>query len=161
MRIHALPNDVLDRARELAGTDEHHEWHAESPGAPLRCCLRKAEPGEPVVLFRHTPTAGTGPYEELGPVFAHAEPCDGPATTAAFPEAFRHAPRTLRAYTAEGRIHGGEVADPEDLPGRVAALLDDPDVAEIQVRSVSHGCFLFSITRRQPLASDDGTAVRR
>ncbi|MFD0199787.1 MULTISPECIES: DUF1203 domain-containing protein [Saccharothrix] len=147
MRIHALPDDVLARARELAGTDEHHELHDESPGAPLRCCLRKAGPGEPVILFRHTPTAGTGPYEELGPVFAHAEPCDGPATTAEFPEAFRHAPRILRAYTADGRIHGGEIATPDTLTDRVDALLDDPDVAEVQVRSVSHGCFLFAITR--------------
>ncbi|QQQ76773.1 DUF1203 domain-containing protein [Saccharothrix sp. 6-C] len=147
MRIHALPDDVLDRARGLAGADEHHEWHAESPGAPLRCCLRKAGPGEPLVLFRHTPTSGAGPYEESGPVFAHAEPCAGPATTAAFPEALRHAPRTLRAYTAGGRIHGGEVADPERLADRVTALLDDPDVAAIQVRSASHGCFLFAITR--------------
>jgi len=147
MRIHALPNDLLDRARALAGADEHHESHAESPGAPLRCCLRKARPGEPVILFRHTPAAGSGPYEELGPVFAHAEPCDGPASTAAFPEAFRHAPRTLRANTADGRIHGGEIADPANLADRVAALLEHPEVASVQVRSVSHGCFLFAITR--------------
>ncbi len=148
MRIHALPDDVLDRARELAGTDEHHELHDESPGAPLRCCLRKAGPGEPVVLFRHAPEAGAGPYEELGPVFAHAEPCDGPATTAELPEALLHAPRTLRAYTAGGRIHGGETVEPGNLPDRVAALLDDPDVAQLQVRSATHGCFLFAITRR-------------
>ncbi|MFD1152483.1 DUF1203 domain-containing protein [Saccharothrix hoggarensis] len=147
MRIHALPDDVLDRARELAGTDAHHEWHAESPGAPLRCCLRKAGPGEPVILFRYAPGAGVGPYEELGPVFAHAEPCDGPASTAEFPHAFRNAPRTLRAYTADGRIHDGGVAQPDALAQRLDALLDDPLVAEVQVRSASHGCFLFAVTR--------------
>jgi hypothetical protein len=147
MRIHALPAEVLDRARKQAGTDEHHESHAESAGAPLRCCLRKAEAGEPLILFRYTPTAGVGPYEEVGPVFAHAEPCEGPESTAEFPEAFRHAARTLRAYTAEGRIHGGEIARPETLDDRLTALLDNPEVAEIQVRSVSHGCFLFAVTR--------------
>ncbi|MEU4740318.1 DUF1203 domain-containing protein [Actinosynnema sp. NPDC023658] len=147
MRIHALPDDVLDRARELAGTDGHHELHAGSPGAPLRCCLRKARPGEALILFRHTPSAGVGPYEELGPVFAHAEPCDGPAGTAEFPEELSHSPRTLRAYTADGRIHDGEVVPPEGLTDRVTALLDDPDVAEVEVRSASHGCFLFAITR--------------
>lgn len=147
MRIHALPNDVLDHARKLAGTDEHHELHADSPGAPLRCCLRKAQVGEPVVLFRHRPAAGTGPYEELGPVFVHADPCDGPASTTAFPEAFSHAPRTLRAYTADGRIHDGEIAPPEALDETLTRLFDNPEVAEIQVRSVSHGCFLFAVTR--------------
>jgi hypothetical protein len=147
MRIHPLPTDVLEHARERAGADEHHELHAESPGAPLRCCLRKAGPGEPVILFRYRPTAGVGPYEEVGPVFAHADPCDGPASTEEFPEAFRHAPRTLRSYTADGRIHGGETAAPEALMPTVTKLLDDPEVAEIQVRSPSHGCYLFTITR--------------
>ncbi|GAA1264297.1 DUF1203 domain-containing protein [Saccharothrix xinjiangensis] len=147
MRIHALPADVLDRARARAGADEHHELHPESPGAPLRCCLRRAGDGEPVVLFRYSPTAGRGPYEEVGPVFAHVEPCGGPETTAALPEAFRHAQRLLRAYAADGRIHGGEVAAPERLEDGISGLLDDPAVVEVQVRSASHGCFLFAVTR--------------
>ncbi|MFD7652748.1 DUF1203 domain-containing protein [Actinosynnema sp. NPDC059797] len=147
MRIHALPADVLDRARARAGADEHHELHPESPGVPLRCCLRRAGAGEPVVLFRYSPTAGRGPYEEVGPVFAHAEPCGGPETTAVLPEAFRHAQRLLRAYTADGRIHDGVVAAPERLEDGVRGLLDDPEVVEVQVRSASHGCFLFAVTR--------------
>ncbi|CCH27690.1 DUF1203 domain-containing protein [Actinosynnema sp. NPDC047251] len=146
MRIHALPTDVVERARKLAGTDEFHELRGESPGAPLRCCLRKAGVGEPLVLFRYTPTAGRGPYEELGPVFVHMLPCDGPDTVHDVPEAFRHNKRTLRAYDADGRIYEGGIAQPEELYEKIDELLNNSNVVEIQVRSVSHGCFLFSIT---------------
>ncbi|HEX6340797.1 DUF1203 domain-containing protein [Umezawaea sp.] len=145
MRIHALPADVVARARRT--TDEHHEHRAEAPGSPLRCCLRRAGDGEPVVLFRYSPAAGRGPYEEVGPVFVHAEPCDGPDRTDALPDELRRAPRVLRAYDAHGRIHTGELARPDELEAALARLLADEHVAEVQVRSPSHGCFLFAVTR--------------
>lgn len=142
-----MPTDVLDRARARAGADEHHELHAEAPDAPLRCCLRRAGAGEPLVLFRYTPAAGRGPYEEVGPVFAHAEPCGGPESTTELPAALIRSPRLLRAYTADGRIHDGGVAEPDRVRDRVADLLDEAGVVEVQVRSASHGCFLFAVTR--------------
>jgi hypothetical protein len=147
MRIHAIPTDVLEAARALAGTDEHHEFHTSAPGSPLRCCLTRSAEGEPVVLFRYSPDAGTGPYQEEGPVFAHADACDGPERTDVLPMALRKAPRVLRAYDAQGRIHTGELAAPDDLDAAVEKLFTDPEVARIQVRSLSHGCFLFAITR--------------
>ncbi|MEU7532431.1 DUF1203 domain-containing protein [Saccharothrix sp. NPDC042600] len=145
MRIHALPEDVLARARGWAGTDEFHEL-LESPGAPLRCCLRRAGVGEPLVLFRYTPGAGRGPYEEVGPVFAHMLPCGGLESADVFPEAFAHSRRLLRTYTADGRIHGGEIAEPEELNERIEELLNNPNIAEVQIRSATHGCYLFHIT---------------
>ncbi|WP_229794901.1 DUF1203 domain-containing protein [Saccharothrix coeruleofusca] len=144
MRIHALPEDVVTRAREAAGRDEHHERVAEAAGSPLRCCLRKAREGEPLVLFRYSPTAGRGPYEEVGPVFVHAEPCGGP--DGGLPVELGRAPRVLRAYTAHGRIHDGVLAQPETLERDLADLLAHPEVVEVQVRSLSHGCFLFAVT---------------
>ncbi|GAA3460195.1 DUF1203 domain-containing protein [Saccharothrix longispora] len=147
MKVHPIPADVLARARALAGADEHHELHPDAPGSPLRCCLRKAAPGEPLVLFRYSPPSGRGPYEEVGPVFAHAAPCAGPDGATDLPDDLGRAPRTLRAHTAGGRIHRGETTRPHELADRVAALLDDPAVAVVQVRSASHGCFLYAVTR--------------
>jgi len=146
MRIHALPTDVVEQARKLAGTDEFHELRHEAVGAPLRCCLRKAGEGEPVVLFRYSPSAGRGPYEELGPVFVHLERCDGPDELHEVPEALRHARRALRAYDADGRIVDGGVAQPEELTARIEEWLAEPGVVEVQVRSATHGCFLFAVT---------------
>ncbi|GAA3892123.1 DUF1203 domain-containing protein [Saccharothrix violaceirubra] len=146
MRIHALPEAVVERARASAGVDEFHELRDEAVGAPLRCCLRRAGEGEAVVLFRYSPTAGTGPYAELGPVFVHAEPCGGLDRDDVFPEAFRHSPRVFRAYGPEGRIEGGRVVEVGSLDAELARMLDDPAVVEVQVRSASHGCFLFAVT---------------
>jgi hypothetical protein len=145
MRIHALPADVVAHARTV--TDEHHEHWAEAPGSPLRCCLKRSGDGEPVVLFRYSPGAGRGPYQEEGPVFVHAEACAGPDRTDVLPDELRRAPRVLRAYDAAGRIHTGELASPEELDTALAKLLADEQVAEVQVRSLSHGCFLFAVTR--------------
>ena len=46
-------------------------------GSPLRCCLRETVPGERVLLIAYTPPGGRGAYAERGPVFIHAEPCEG------------------------------------------------------------------------------------
>ncbi|MDI1460736.1 DUF1203 domain-containing protein [Catellatospora sp. KI3] len=54
-------------------------------GAPLRCCLRRSRAGETLALVSYAPLrrwaadtgADPGPYDEVGPVFIHAEPCDG------------------------------------------------------------------------------------
>ncbi|MCS7484277.1 DUF1203 domain-containing protein [Umezawaea endophytica] len=145
MRIHAIPADVVDLARKTV--DEFHEHLADAPGVPLRCCLERSGDGEPVVLFRYSPTAGRGPYEEVGPVFVHALPCEGPARTDVLPEALSRGARVVRAYDADGRIHAGEPAAPGELSSVVSGLLADPVVVEVQVRSLSHGCFLFAVTR--------------
>jgi hypothetical protein len=145
MRIHAIPVDVVDRARKTS--DEHHEHLAEAPGSPLRCCLERSGDGEGVVLFRYSPTAGRGAYEEVGPVFVHAEPCGGPERTDVLPDALSKAARVVRAYDADGRIRTGEVAAAGELGDVVSGLFADPLVVEAQVRSLSHGCFLFAVTR--------------
>ncbi|MEV4894195.1 DUF1203 domain-containing protein [Nonomuraea sp. NPDC050547] len=126
----------------------------ETGGAPLRCCLRKAAAGERIALVSYAPLrrwaaetgADPGPYDELGPIFVHAEPCEGPGTTA-WPAAHT-AQRVLRAYTADGRIHGGrllpEGADPEVA---LKEVLSDPEVALVHVRAVEYGCFQFAAHR--------------
>jgi hypothetical protein len=145
--VHAIPADAAQEARRRAGTDEHHEYRAEDAGVPLRCCLRHSRPGEAVVLFRYTPSAGAGPYEESGPVFIHAEPCAGPERVDEYPADLHTSPRVIRAYNAKGQIHGGGLAVPSRREEVVNELFGDPEVAVIQVRSLSHGCFLFAISR--------------
>jgi hypothetical protein len=59
----------------------------------------------------------------------------------------------LRAYSADGRILGGrltepeEVASPESAASVVAGVFADPDVALVHVRAVDYGCFTFEIRR--------------
>jgi hypothetical protein len=64
-----------------------------------------------------------------------------------YPADLHIAPRVMRAYNAKGQIHGGELALPNRCEEVIHRLFTDPEVEVIQVRSLSHGCFLFAITR--------------
>ncbi|MEU3829251.1 DUF1203 domain-containing protein [Streptomyces sp. NPDC029080] len=125
----------------------------EEGGAPLRCCLRRGEPGERIALVSYAPLrrwaartgADPGAYDEQGPVFIHAEDCAGPSGEAL---PFTDAHRTLRRYSADGRILGGRlVTDAEAFRPALAAAFDDPEVALVHVRAVEYGCFLYEVRR--------------
>jgi hypothetical protein len=124
-------------------------------GSPLRCCLRVARPGERLVLASYAPlrrwAAGTGAnpgaYDELGPVFLHAEPCDG-ASDEGWPSELRGTPRVLRGYDADGRIVDARVLSESDAPEPVIdELLADDRVAFLHARALTFGCFTFAIER--------------
>ncbi|MEU7060330.1 DUF1203 domain-containing protein [Streptomyces sp. NPDC046197] len=125
-------------------------------GAPLRCCLRRSEPGERIALVSYAPLrrwaadagADPGAYDEQGPVFIHAEQCPGPAGA---DRPFTDAHRTLRRYSARGHILGGRlVARPEEFDAALREAFDDPAVALVHVRAVEYGCFLYEVRRARP-----------
>ncbi|WP_309063101.1 DUF1203 domain-containing protein [Streptomyces sp.] len=122
-------------------------------GAPLRCCLRRSEPGERIALVSYAPLrrwaaetgADPGAYDEQGPVFVHAEECAGPED-GGLP--FTNAHRVVRRYSADGRILGGRlVGAPEDFGAAFAEAFADPEVALVHVRAVEYGCFLYEVRR--------------
>ncbi|WP_405972080.1 DUF1203 domain-containing protein [Streptomyces sp. NBC_00988] len=124
----------------------------EEGGAPLRCCLRRSEPGERIALVSYAPLrrwaaetgAEPGAYDEQGPVFIHAEECGGPAAGSGYPFAGSH--RTVRRYSAEGHILGGELVDTLDDEAFARAFAD-PSVVLVHVRAVEYGCFFFEVRR--------------
>ncbi|MFG3123243.1 DUF1203 domain-containing protein [Streptomyces sp. NPDC048201] len=122
-------------------------------GAPLRCCLRRSAPGERIALVSYAPLrrwaaetgAEPGAYDEQGPVFIHAEPCQGPASDA---HAFTLNHRVLRRYSHGGHILGGTlVTPPEDFEAALTEAFTDPEVALVHVRAVEYGCFLYEVRR--------------
>ncbi|WP_437029818.1 DUF1203 domain-containing protein [Streptomyces sp. enrichment culture] len=132
----------------------------EEGGAPLRCCLRRSRPGESIALVSYAPLrrwaaatgADPGAYDEQGPVFVHARECAGPADGAGLP--FTGAHRTVRRYSAEGRIVGGRlVGAAEDLAAALAEAFAEPGVALVHVRAVEHGCFLYEVRREDHAAA--------
>ncbi|MEU0588823.1 DUF1203 domain-containing protein [Streptomyces sp. NPDC006132] len=121
--------------------------------APLRCCLRRSEPGERIALVSYAPLrrwasatgAEPGPYDEQGPVFIHADPCDSPAD-GTLP--FTNAHRVLRRYSTRGHILGGRlVEEPTGFEAALTEAFADPAVALVHVRAVEYGCFLYEVRR--------------
>jgi hypothetical protein len=142
-QIHALEPAVLDRARAEPGTERSLAGGGES----LRCCLRDARAGEPLILFNYEPPLPPSPYREVGAVFAHAEPCPGPAADR-YPEDWYGRPQVLRAYDARGRIHPAtRVHDGTDPEAAIAAVLAAPEVVQVHSRNVAYGCFMMRIQR--------------
>ncbi|MEU6775644.1 DUF1203 domain-containing protein [Streptomyces sp. NPDC046759] len=156
-----MPRPIPPRVlQELRTTDDAGRPAApfidEEGGAPLRCCLRRSEPGEPIALVSYAPlrrwAAGTGAapgaYDEQGPVFVHAGDCPGPSGPGL---PFTDAHRVLRRYSAGGRILGGRLVEPARDPGAFRAALAeafaDPEVALVHVRAVEYGCFLYEVRR--------------
>ncbi|MEV6803376.1 DUF1203 domain-containing protein [Streptomyces sp. NPDC051132] len=122
-------------------------------GAPLRCCLRRSAPGERIALVSYAPLrrwaartdADPGAYDEQGPVFIHAEECAGPDGDAL---PFTNSHRTLRRYSADGRILGGRlVTDADGFQPALTEALADPEVELVHVRAVEYGCFLYEVGR--------------
>ncbi|MVO84479.1 DUF1203 domain-containing protein [Streptomyces sp. p1417] len=159
-----IPRDTLE---ELRRTDDAGRpcapYTAEEGGSPLRCCLRPARQGERLALVSYAPLrrwaaatgAAPGAYDEQGPVFIHAEPCEGPDpadTGQDYPFARAGALRAFRRYDARGHIVGGRLVEIPERPaeGFDAALTEafaDPQVALVHVRAVEYGCFHFEVRR--------------
>ncbi|MDG4863602.1 DUF1203 domain-containing protein [Streptomyces sp. T-3] len=130
-------------------------------GAPLRCCLRSSRKGEQIALVTYAPLrrwaaetwAKPGAYDEQGPVFIHADECDGPeADGDDYPFSRAGALRTVRRYNAEGRIVGGRLLEipetaAEGFDAAFAEAFADPEVALVHVRAVEYGCFHFEVRR--------------
>ena len=159
--VRAIPADVV---RELLVTDDAGRAPLvltdDEGGAPLRCCLRPVRAGERIALVSYAPLrrwaretrVEPGPYDEVGPVFIHAEPCAGPDGTG-YPEWLAGGRRVLRAYGADGRILNGRLieADPDCSPVAVESalgeMLADPSVAVVHGRALEFGCFTFEVRR--------------
>src|SRR4051812_49930948 len=124
-------------------------------GSPVRCCLRVSRPGEHLLLASYAPlrrwAAATGvdpaAYDEVGPVFVHAEPCDGPADDR-WPDDLRGQPRVLRGYGPDGRIVDGRFVEEGEAPEpKLDDLLADDRVVFVHARALLFGCFTFAVNR--------------
>ncbi|MGP9843677.1 DUF1203 domain-containing protein [Brachybacterium sp. 107] len=138
----------------------------DAEGSPLRCCLRSARAGEHIALVSYAPLrrwataqqVDPGAYDEVGPVFLHADPCSGPERPGGaetYPHARPGALRTLRRYDARGVIHSGALLEiPADATAGLDSGLDDafadPAVELVHVRALEYGCFLFAVERPAP-----------
>lgn len=152
LRVHAIDPNRLDAVR-AGGTDGHGNalspYPATGQGEPLRCCLRNANAGEQIALISFAPFDHASPWTEVGPVYVHAERCDG-FDSDDLPAQLRTGPALLRSYRADDTMnyeHNTLVAETEDLQHVLERLLSLPDVSTVHVRTVRPQCFLYAVTR--------------
>ena len=148
-RIVPLPTEVAEGARRAAesAAKDHACVIADSPnGYPCRHCLRFAKQGERMILFPYAAIPPDHPYSESGPIFVHAEPCARYSATNEYPADFRNG-RAFRAYNANYNMIDAEVANGNDPEAIVEKLLQNPETAFVDARSMTRGCYTFRILR--------------
>ena len=150
LTVHPIDPARLDAVRE-AGVDEFGNpftpFAANGDGEPLRCCLRFARPGEQIALISWAPFTEQSVWREVGPVYVHAETCEGYAE-AEVPSGLSRGPLLLRSYHADGSMDYGHntLVGAEDVEPMLADLLA-AGVATVHVRTVVPQCFLYAVTR--------------
>ena len=117
---------------------------------PCRHCLTDVAAGEEYLILAHRPFPEMQPYAETGPVFLHAGPCKRYPEAAETPDMFLDREQYLmRGYGTDDRIlYGtGQIIPTTALSDAAGALLENPDVAYIHLRSASNNCFQCRIER--------------
>lgn len=151
LQVHPIEAKELDDIR-TSGYDRFGnvpENFVSEGGDQLRCC-RLSEPTERLWLIGHAPLTVQRPWREVGPVFVHADRCEGYDPAAGLPAFVHGSPRVLRSYTAEQAMHyaGNRLTGSDDDLGAVLQeLLADPRVAEVHLRNVQTQCFIARVTR--------------
>jgi hypothetical protein len=132
--------------------DQPVEVGVASGGEPLRDQLRRALPGEAIILASYCPFDVEGPYKEYGPVFISA---DLPAPTAQRTRLPLHEhgnyfsdTLVLRAYSADERIVDAVVTQSGDAEQQLATYLTRDDVQFVLARFAAYGCYGCRIDRR-------------
>jgi hypothetical protein len=152
LRIQALPAGAVAAVR-AGGPDANGQpaerARSDGDGLPCRHCLEDIPAARAMLILAWRPFPAPQPYAETGPIFLCADCArrpDGPD----LPPVVTARPRLLvRGYGADHRIAygtGGVVETPA-LAERCAALLAEPRVAYVHLRTATNGCYLARVDR--------------
>jgi hypothetical protein len=157
IRISPLPAAFLENVRSqgVDALDQPVERVVAEGGEPCRDVLRRARPGEELLLVSHSPFSVEGPFREFGPIYVLASPSAEPVALDRLPvepPAAGLAPYlrdhfVLRAYSADERIADAAMVGPGEAGDVMARFFGDPEVAFVHARFPLYGCFACRIER--------------
>jgi hypothetical protein len=151
IRIVPIRSAFLQRARDgIDDLGQPVERHLAAGGEPLRDALRRAVPGEAILLASHCPFTLAGPYREYGPVFVSAAGNGMPALDALPLDGdvpYLGAGFVLRAYSADERIVDACLSCPQAAAADLDAFFARADVAFVLARFTTYGCYALRLER--------------
>jgi hypothetical protein len=121
-------------------------------GEPCRDVMRRARPGEELILASYSPFTRVGPYHEYGPIFILANESDERADRDAFPVAgtpgdYLNARFVIRAYNEAEEIIDAALIEAKQSDETIDRFLSQPEVAFLHVRFPVYGCFALRVDR--------------
>ena len=147
------PLDAATVATLRAGGPDANGMPAEAavsggPGTPGRCCRRDVPKGAPMLIAAARPFPEPQPYAETGPIFLCAEHC-APWDGEGVPPIATSPDYLLKGYRADHRIaYGtGAIVPAGEMEAYAAALLADPEIAFVDMRSARNNCWQARIVR--------------
>jgi hypothetical protein len=149
LHVHALAPELVQRMRYATHDDFGHRLQVEplDQGGPCRACLRRFRPGDRAILFSYRPNPADHPYDEIGPVFIHADACESYAEGGKFPAELASFRLTLRCYDRAARMVHAELLDQRDPQKALQAVFANPDIAYVNVRNAAWGCYIARVER--------------
>ena len=151
IRVTAIDSDTAAALR--AGAPDYTGMVTERAisdggGNPCRHCLDYIPEGAGMLILAHRPFPALQPYAETGPIFLCADACERWADDGLPPILRREGEeRLLKGYSAGDRIvYGlGKIVAVTEIAARAEAVLADPRVAYVHVRSATNNCYTCRI----------------
>jgi hypothetical protein len=150
--VQPLSAEFSSRVRKQGLDDQQQavEYHIAQGGEPCRDVLRRAMPGERLILASHCPFRRAGPYREYGPVFMLAD-SEPPPVLTALPITgempYLGQQFVLRAYSVDERIVDAAVVTAADAEAQLQVFLAREDVDTVFVRFAAYGCYACRVVR--------------
>lgn len=151
LKIQGIPTDEVERIR-LGGDDANGQpaivCAAEGLANPCRHCIGLIAEGDMKLVLAYRPFHRLQPYAETGPIFLHKEECER-YDADVLPAWFDFLePAIVRGYGDDDwiRYDTGDVVSGRELTARCEAILDDPTIAYVHVRS-KYNCFQCRVDR--------------
>jgi len=148
----AIDPGRLDAMRSRGADEFGNPWKPRPAigWEPLRCCLRRATEGQDIALISYSPwpLPWTTPWAEAGPVFVCYERCGGYQTPHEYPPDMRGNYSLLNPFGPDGARayqHITFVEPDDDHAAAVRAVMSQPGVARLHVRSAIAQCFTFEV----------------
>jgi hypothetical protein len=151
VRFVALPTDIA-RAYRNGAPDANgmppERAVSDGGGNPCRHCLHYIPKDAGMLILAHRPFPAPQPYAESGPIFLCADDCprwQGDDVPPIFKRQGEE--RLVKGYNADDRIvYGlGKVVPVAEVAARAEAVLTDPRVAYVHVRSATNNCYTCRI----------------
>lgn len=154
--IRPIRKDFLLKVRD-AGLDDQNQKVVRviaSGGEPCRDVLRRAMPGEELILASYCPFTVAGPYKEYGAVFVLASPSTEFVDYQSLPlpkgsptDYLRDQPFVLRAYSKAENIVAAEFLEPASAQVVLSTMFENSQVEFVLARYAAYGCYSFRIER--------------
>ncbi|WP_434631748.1 DUF1203 domain-containing protein [Chromobacterium sp. CV08] len=122
-------------------------------GEPFRDALRRARPGEALILASYSPFRQAGPYREYGPVFLAAgpqpEPLPGLSSLLrrAGGDGYLGDGVALRAYDDGQTMLEAALLPTREAEATLARWEARPEIAFAMLRFPAHGCYALRLNR--------------